>query len=57
LERDVVAAAPQETNMRVVTYQNMLMLAQARHEWLRRLLATLRATSHAEEAEKVPAGS
>lgn len=57
LERDMAASAPKETLLRQLTVQNLLVLAQARHEWLRKLLVTLKANhAAAEEREKIPAG-
>lgn len=57
LERDMAATAHKETAMRQMTYQNLLFLAQARHEWLRRMLAMLKASNHpaVDEPEKVGA--
>lgn len=54
LERDMASSAHKETPLRQMTAQNLLFLAQARHEWLRRMLATLKlAGVGAEELEKV----
>ncbi len=58
LERDMAASAPKESTIRQMTVHNLLLLAQARHEWLRRLLLNLRANSAAqEERHKEPAGT
>ena len=58
LERDMAAAAPKETLLRRMTSQNLLFLAEARHEWLRRTLMMLKTThaATAEDSEKVAAG-
>jgi DNA-binding PadR family transcriptional regulator len=42
LQRDVDVVAERDPGMRVVAYQNLLHLAQARHEWLRRLLQSMK---------------
>ncbi len=47
LQRDVDMLAAREMSPKVVAYQNLLHLGQARHEWLRKLLASLRQQSEA----------
>lgn len=51
LERDMAATALRETAMRQMVYQNLLMLSKARHEWLKAMLAMLKAQHQAEEQE------
>lgn len=52
LERDLHAAASTEEPVRHLAQQNLLFLAEARHEWLRKLLATVknRAVAKSEKA-------
>jgi len=48
LQRDVdVISSSGESGPKVVAYQNLLHLGQARHEWLRKLLNSLRAQAGA----------
>jgi DNA-binding PadR family transcriptional regulator len=42
LERDLQIAASQEDPIRHLAQQNLLFLAEARHEWLRKLLANVK---------------
>lgn len=42
LEREMKASEPKETPLRRLAVQNLLILAQARQEWLKRLQASLR---------------
>lgn len=44
LQREVASPANRENTARYMAYQNLLFLAQARHEWLRKVLSTLKAT-------------
>jgi DNA-binding PadR family transcriptional regulator len=44
LEREVVPMSSLESPLRRVAYQNLLFLAQARQEWLKRLAATHKAS-------------
>jgi DNA-binding PadR family transcriptional regulator len=46
LQRDLDAAS-QENTVRDAAYNNLLFLAQARHEWIKKLLGQLRSSSHA----------
>lgn len=52
LERDMAASANKETQIRQLTHHNLLLLAQARHEWLKRVLVSLKNHHQAEEPEK-----
>lgn len=45
LEREVVPIGPNEPALRRVAYQNLLFLAQARQEWLKRMIATHKTSS------------
>lgn len=45
LQREVASPANRENVARYLAYQNLLFLAQARHEWLRKVLSTLKATA------------
>lgn len=42
LQRDVESIASKEIGPKLVAYQNLLHLGQARHEWLKKLLVSLR---------------
>jgi len=42
LERDLQASAAQEEPIRHLAQQNLLFLAEARHEWIRKLLANVK---------------
>jgi DNA-binding PadR family transcriptional regulator len=53
LERDLQATSATEDVVRHLAQQNMLFLAQARHEWLRKLLANLKNLSNV-KAEPSP---
>lgn len=51
LQRDVdLIAAKGTSGPRVVAYQNLLHLGQARHEWLRKLLSSIRSQAGAQAA-------
>lgn len=51
LQRDLdLIASKTASGPRVVAYQNLLHLGQARHEWLRKLLASIRAQAGASAA-------
>jgi DNA-binding PadR family transcriptional regulator len=52
LEREVTPLSRQDDPMLIMAYQNLLILAQARQEWLKRMLATHRAIGHEAEAAK-----
>ena len=47
LQRDLDMVSTKESGPRVVAYQNLLHLGQARHEWLKKLLASLRQSAGA----------
>lgn len=61
LEREVVPLGAKDSPLRRVAYQNLIFLAQARQEWLKRMLATqkagIAATSQAHVVAVEPDGA
>ena len=57
LQRDLQITAANEDPTRHLAQQNLLFLAEARHEWLRKLLATVRNRSVAKEEVAVVVGA
>jgi len=53
LERDLQASSTVEDTTRHLAQQNLLFLAEARHEWLRKLMATLRNRANGKVAKAV----
>ena len=53
LERDLQASSPMEDSIRHLAQQNLLFLAEARHEWLRKLLANVKNRSAAKAVKAV----
>jgi DNA-binding PadR family transcriptional regulator len=53
LERDLQASAPLEDPIRHLAQQNLLFLAEARHEWLRKLLANVKNRAAGRTAQAV----
>jgi len=51
LERDLQATSATENPIRHLAQQNLLFLAEARHEWLRKLLASLKSVSAGKAAK------
>jgi DNA-binding PadR family transcriptional regulator len=53
LERDLQASAAQEEPIRHLAQQNLLFLAEARHEWIRKLLANVKNRAAGRPAQAV----
>ena len=53
LERDLQLSASQEDPVRHLAQQNLLFLAEARHEWLRKLLANIKNRSGAKTSRAI----
>ena len=54
LEREVVPLSAKDSPMRRVAYQNLLFLAQARQEWLKRMAATHKAANGNHSEAPIP---
>lgn len=53
LERDLRIQAGEDDPLRAMAYHNLLFLAQARQEWIKRMIVTQRTSQSAKSADKV----